>query len=78
MKGVPEVVASRWEVVDELSVEVSAWYYEALAGKRYDVNGDIKGGQALKSARALHKAVQTARLKVEDAIYWGSYVHYGA
>jgi tetratricopeptide (TPR) repeat protein len=77
MKGVPEVVASRWEVVDELSVEVATWYYEALAGKGCDANRDVERGGALRSARALHEAVRTARQKGENAMYWGSYVHYG-
>jgi hypothetical protein len=77
MKGVPEVVASRREVVDELSVEVATWYYQALASKGRDVNRDMEMGGALGSARALHEAVRAARQKGENAMYWGSYVHYG-
>lgn len=77
MRGVPEVVASRWEVVDELSVEVAGWFYKALAGKDCDSNRDMKTSGTVGSARALHQAVKTARERGDNAMFWGSYVHYG-
>jgi hypothetical protein len=61
IKSVPEVVASKWEVVDELSVEIATWYYQALASKGCDINGDADTGGVLGSARALHEAVRTAK-----------------
>lgn len=86
MAGCPEVVASRWEVVDRAAPVVAEDYYRALAkdgdddendGRRNRRRSDDAPG-ILGSARALHAAMVKARDDGVNPMFWGTYVHYGA
>ena len=76
MAGCPEVVGSRWEVVDSAAPKIAEDYYRAMLHRSKDKGEDSPG--VTGSARALHAAVIKAREEGVDAMFWGTYVHYGA
>jgi tetratricopeptide (TPR) repeat protein len=75
MLGCPEVVASRWEVVDASSPQIAEDFYRAL-GDECTAECDVAG--TLGFARALHASLKKARERELAPLFWGTYVHYGA
>jgi CHAT domain len=68
MAGVPNTVATWWEISDVVSVTVAANFYENLVRKNsLDIN---------KAAEALHTVTLGLRNKL-DVLLWGAYVHFG-
>lgn len=70
LTGFPHVIASLWEVDDELSVAMTEIFYKAIL----DCNG-VNGHKRI--ACALHEAVYTARQICEDPLSWATIVHFG-
>lgn len=74
MAGVPYVVGTWWEIVDQVAVGMSGEFYREL--ERLSVSG--RGMEPARSAGALHAAVQKMRREGVNSMLWGAYVHYGA
>jgi hypothetical protein len=80
MAGVPYVVATWWEIVDEVAVDISKTFYEQL-GIRSNFktqSSDCHGFGLSKSAEALHASIQKMRRDEVSPLLWGAYVHFGA
>ena len=71
MAGVPDVIATWWQVVDEASVSVASGFYENLID-------DCGGFDTARSARAIHAAAKAVRDRGTNPFIWAAYVHFGA
>ena len=71
MAGVPNTIATSWEILDEEAADVAASFYEGMR----DENGKI---DIRRSARSLHAAIMGLRDSGSSPYIWGSYVHFGA
>ena len=71
MAGVPDVIATWWQVVDEASVSVATGFYENLI----DACGAF---DTARSARAIHAAAKAVRDRGTNPFIWAAYVHFGA
>jgi hypothetical protein len=80
MAGVPYVVATWWEIVDEVAVDISRTFYEQLGiGSNFETQASNCHGFGLsKSAEALHASIQKMRRDGVSPLLWGAYVHFGA
>jgi len=71
MAGVPNVIATSWNILDKEAVDVAVNFYLNLR--------DESGGcDTRRSARALHAALRELRNRGSSPYIWGSYVHFGA
>ncbi len=71
MAGVPNVIATSWNILDKEAVDVAVSFYMNLRNE----SGGFDTG---KSARALHAALRELRNRGSSPYVWGSYVHFGA
>ena len=92
MAGVPHVVGTRWEIMDEPAVKMADNFYSGL--KREDgleggggeeesrsTRNSLRAGVGLdlaRSAEALRNAMLIAREEGVSPLLWGAYVHFGA
>ena len=72
MAGVPNVVATLWEILDEEACTIAGGFYAGLKVGREQVV-DVK-----RSARALHEATRSAREAGMAPFVWAGYAHFGA
>ena len=70
MAGVPSVIATWWEVVDEESVNVSRCFYEGLT----EQGGTL---DTSRSAEAIHRGVRILKDRGVNPFIWAAYVHFG-
>ena len=83
MAGVPRVVATRWELVDELGVGVGEGFYGRLGcGGEMEEGGKVGGGggsgmDVSRSAEVLREVLLRVRGDGVPGILYGAYVHYG-
>lgn len=80
MGGVPYVVATWWDIVDLVAVDMSKAFYEQL-GVRSNVKDrtpKFHGLDFSHTAEALHATIQTMRQAGVSPLLWGAYVHFGA
>ena len=70
MAGVPNTIASWWEISDPVSVDVAKEFYNGVLIEKGDF--DFR-----RSAASLHKAIQNMRNKAMSPFHWGAYVHFG-
>lgn len=70
MSGIPNTVATWWEVEDRYPVNVATSFYKSL----------IQGGHVdtTRCAVSLRDAVNAMRKTGIDPLIWGAYVHFGA
>ena len=72
MAWCPEVVASRWEVVDRAALRIAENFYCALEeGKGNHGNENVQAPGTLGCARALHAAMVKARKEGMNPILRG-------
>lgn len=71
MAGVPNTIATSWEILDEEAVDVAVGFYKGLRDESgaFDVS---------RCARSLHSTVLEMRNRGSSPYVWGSYVHFGA
>ena len=72
MAGVPHVVATWWEILDEEAEAIAEAFYLGLNVE------ETQGMEIGRSAPALHKATLEARRKGIEIFVWASYAHFGA
>jgi CHAT domain-containing protein len=78
MAGVPNTVATWWEISDAVSVTVAKEFYEGLVGK-----GILNVGMAGEALHAVTLRLRNGYLKERrrgeefSALIWGAYVHFG-
>jgi hypothetical protein len=78
MAGVPNTVATWWEISDAVSVTVAKEFYEGLVGK-----GILNVGMAAEALHAVTLRLRNGYLKERrrgeefSALIWGAYVHFG-
>ncbi|KAL8822489.1 MAG: hypothetical protein Q9191_006775 [Dirinaria sp. TL-2023a] len=73
MAGVPNVVATWWEILDKEACSIAEAFYAGLKVGRQDGVVDIG-----RSARALHAATKSAREAGMAPFVWAGYAHFGA
>ena len=71
MAGVPNVVATLWEIRDEEACTIAGDFYTGLKGLEDSV--DVRN-----SARALHRVTMKARDAGMSPFIWAGYAHFGA
>lgn len=69
--GVPNVIATLWEILDEEACSIAGHFYAALRGGE----GTVDVG---RSAKALHEATMKARKAGMSPFVWAGYAHFGA
>ena len=71
MAGVPNTIATSWEILDEEAVDVAVGFYKGLRDESgaFDVS---------RCARSLHATILEMRNRGSSPYIWGSYVHFGA
>ena len=78
MAGVPNTVATWWEISDEVSVTVAKEFYEGLVDK-----GKLEVGMTAEALHTVTLRMRNGRLKERrreealSALLWGAYVHFG-
>ncbi|KZF19066.1 hypothetical protein L228DRAFT_271688 [Xylona heveae TC161] len=70
MAGVPNTIATSWEIMDIESVQVAIDFYNGLKGP----NGEI---DVSKSAASLNSAVLRMRNAKLSPLVWAAYIHFG-
>lgn len=84
MAGVPQVIATQWELADQLGVQVAERFYAHLVdggeggvGDSNDPAAAVAGLDVSHSAEALRDVLLTIRADGVPGILYGAYVHYG-
>ena len=73
MAGVPNVIATLWEILDEEACTIAGEFYKRLRGEEGGRKVDVR-----RSARALHGAARNARKAGMSPFVWAGYAHFGA
>ena len=71
MAGVPNTIATSWEILDEEAVDVAVGFYRGLR----DESGTF---DVRRCARSLHATLLEMRDRGSSPYVWGSYAHFGA
>ena len=72
MAGVPNAIATTWDIDDEEAVKVATGFYQNL---KDDESGRL---DVRRSARALHRVTRDMRDRGLSPLAWAGYVHFGA
>ena len=71
MAGVPNVIATSWNIIDEEAAGVAGQFYMGLKNEVGEID-------ATRSARSLHATLLDMRNRGLSPYIWGAYAHFGA